>query len=146
MSLDIYVTVEKPIIKQIGTGIFVRRNGATTELSREEVREMYPDHELAEEGLYETCEVCDLNITHNLTTMAEKAGLYEIMWHPTTSDAKDFIVPLATGLKELLELPDYYRSFNPENGWGNYEQLRDTVAELLKVCITYPEAKVTCHG
>jgi len=141
MSLDIYVNVEQPITKPVGTGIFIRGNGSTYELSRTSSRELYP-----EEGLCETTEVGSFNITHNLNTMAYKAGLYEIMWHPSVDTAKDFITPLASGLKELLELPDYYRTFSPENGWGTYEQLRDTVAELLKVCITYPDAKVSVSG
>jgi hypothetical protein len=144
MSLDIYVTINEPVEKT-GTGVFVRRNGANVELSIEEVREMYPDSNI-EEKSYESFEVGYFNITHNLTTMADKAGLYEIMWHPTTTVARDFIEPLATGLTRLLNEPEYFKEFNPENGWGTYEYLVEVVSELLILCTKYPEGEVSSHG
>lgn len=116
MSLDICVTIQKPV-----------------ELS-------------IDEHCYESVEVGEFNITHNLTTMALKAGLYTVMWHPTKTVARDFIVPLAVGLVKLLSNPDYYREFNPENGWGTYEYLVEVVSDLLEVCINFPEGEVNTHG
>lgn len=85
------------------------------------------------------------NITHNLTRMADEAGIYEAMWRPEEkgwSKAKDIIPALEAGLNALVADPDRYREFNPANGWGNYETLVSFVSEYLAACRQYPEATI----
>lgn len=65
MSLDVYLTERIPIKKKC-TGVFIRKNGQTVELTIEEVKEKFPDAEV-EENEFETSEVFNYNITHNLT-------------------------------------------------------------------------------
>jgi len=65
------------------------------------------------ESLYES------NITHNLTTMAEQAGLYKFIWRPEethVTQAADLIKPLQKGLKLLKSDRARFEKFNPENG------------------------------
>ena len=53
-------------------------------------------------------DVYDANITHNLTEMADKAGIYEALWRPeeiNVKKAKDLIRPLEIGLAALLSAP-----------------------------------------
>ena len=73
MSLDVYLTEITPIKKK-GTGVFIRKNGQTVELTIEEVKEKFPDAEV-EENEFETSEVFNYNITHNLTEMANAFDL-----------------------------------------------------------------------
>lgn len=50
-------------------------------------------------------EVYDANITHNLNTMAEEAGIYKHLWRPEElgiTKAKDLIEPLAEGLAKMV--------------------------------------------
>jgi hypothetical protein len=85
------------------------------------------------------------NVTHNLSTMADAAGIYEALWRPEEvgiTHASQLIEPLAAGLRRLGEDPDKFKAMNPSNGWGSYEVLRDFVADYLKACICTPGALV----
>jgi hypothetical protein len=90
-------------------------------------------------------EVYSANITHNLTTMAAEAGLYEYLWRPDESKvtkAYQLIMPLRGGLRTLEENPKRFKEFNPPNGWGNYDGLVEFTKNYLKVCEQYPDADV----
>ena len=86
------------------------------------------------------------NITHNLVKMANKAGLYEYLWHPERFNIKSarlLIKPLTKGLRKLKMYPERYKKFNPENGWGKYEGLVKFVEEYLDACCYYPNAEIS---
>ena len=88
-------------------------------------------------------EVFWANITHNLGEMAQKAGIYEALWRPEEISkvrAGDIIGLLEDGLKRLRDKPGYYISFNPENGWGDYEGFVDFVSKYLDACKQFPES------
>ena len=91
------------------------------------------------------CEVYSRNITHNLNTMADAAGIYEALWRPeeigvTTSDQ---LAPLLEkGLERLLADPGKFQLLNPANGWGDYDGLVDFVRSYLAACRDYPGAQV----
>lgn len=95
-------------------------------------------------SLYEVkpCEVFTRNITHNLTTMAEEAGLYTVLWHSGGKTATDIIPALKDGLDDLKTRPDFYRQFNAPNGWGKYENFVDFVAGVLAACEENPAATI----
>ena len=87
------------------------------------------------------------NITHNLTTMASEAGLYKCLWRVDENYgknplAKDIIKPLEEGLAKLKSDPDYYRTFNPENGWGSYEGLVSFTESVLEACKKHPKSTI----
>lgn len=160
MSLDISLKVETPVITT-STGIYVKNNGSTKELSIKEVKEKFPDTDIelktsVSEYVYET------NITHNLTTMADKAGLYEALWRPhrlsinydvpegehelewafeeaNVTKAEDIIEIVKEGLNKLKANPSFYKKFNAQNGWGTYEQFVPWLEEYLE---NYPEAVI----
>jgi hypothetical protein len=77
MSLDVSLRLDKPPEDRFipMTEIYIRRNGSTECISRDEWDEMYPDAEPvtldADYDLY----VFAANITHNLNTMAREAGI-----------------------------------------------------------------------
>lgn len=85
------------------------------------------------------------NITHNLTGMAQKAGIYKHLWRPEEigiTHAKQLIKPLTRGLTKLRKAPDCFKKFNPDNGWGSYEALVSFVEAYLAACIKNPDAEV----
>ena len=164
MSLDVYLTEITPIKKK-GTGVFIRKNGQTVELTIEEVKEKFPDAEV-EENEFETSEVFDYNITHNLTEMANACGLYEALWRPhrlkkgynipkddhnaewefeeeNPSQAFEIIPMLEKGIKKMKSNPEYFKKFNPENGWGTYEGLLSFAEKYLEACKEYPNSFIS---
>lgn len=94
-------------------------------------------------GLY--AQVKNHNITHNLNKMAEAAGIYDVLWHPEKNGitrAKQMIQPLTNALIDLLKRPEHYKQFNPENGWGTYENFVQFVENVLKSCQENPDCFV----
>jgi hypothetical protein len=146
MSLDVYLRFPG-VKKEHGSGIFIRENGATKEITREEWDRRYPDVEPVtfNQKVYENDEVYSANITHNLNTMAEAAGIYECLWRPEEIGitlAAQLIDPLLSGLRELQDHEERFLPLNPPNGWGDYEGLVKFVEKYLLACIKYPEATV----
>lgn len=85
------------------------------------------------------------NITHNLTTMADEAGIYAAIWRPEdigVKKAADLIGELTNGLDLLESDPERFKKFNPENGWGDYRALVDFVKGYLQACKEKPDADV----
>lgn len=152
MSLDVYLKApEGTKIEPIAGGqIFIRRNGATVEISRGEWDELYPGREPV--VALKTPEddapsyIYSGNITHNLTQMAKAAGCYEPLWRPGEHGmeyARDLIQPLRDGLATLQADPDHFKTFNPENGWGDYDGLVNFIVGYLAACEQWPEAEVS---
>ncbi len=81
--------------------------------------------------------VYSANITHNLNTMANKAGIYYALWRPEEigkEKAKDIIKLLEKGLNDLKSRPEYFKQFNSPNGWGMYENFVPFVEKYLQAC------------
>lgn len=146
MSLDVYLTLPGANTPG-GQRIYVRDNGATKVISREEWGRRNPG--------VEPCTVnepdgggivYEANITHNLNTMAEAAGIYEYLWRPEevgVTKARQLIEPLTAGLLRLTNDPEKFLAFSPSNGWGTYEGLCVFVSEYLDACEEYPDADVS---
>ena len=141
MSLDVALIQKTPITKK-GTGVFIRENGKTKELTVGEVREKFPNS-IIEENEFETKCVFDANITHNLNKMAMEAGIYEACWSPeeiNATKASEIIPILEKGYEVLKSNPEYFQRFNSENGWGTYKDFLPWVKEYLDACKEYPDA------
>ena len=94
------------------------------------------------------------NITHNLGKMAAEvkipymAGtvtLYTILWRPEElqfTKAREIADLLDVGWNILLSEPEYFKTFDPENGWGSYEGLVDFVYKYRNACWDNPEAEL----
>jgi hypothetical protein len=105
---------------------------------------LYMDIDVGAEEPYRM-EFYSANITHNLGKMAEAAGIYQYLWHPEDTNAetaKDLIVPLEEGYKELVENPDYYKVYNAANGWGMYDHFLRFVEDYLEACKKFPKARI----
>lgn len=153
MSLDLYIISKTPVLHR-GTGVYIRENGETKELTtKQEVLTYFPDidSDTIEEKTYEDDTYFHINITHNLTDMADECKvlgtckynsdstvvtLYDLMWHPEdslniTTPNMDYLEDIISCYRKLLEEPDYFKKFNPDNGWGTYEQLAKRTKEYI---------------
>lgn len=147
MSLDVYLTVDKKVKRAAGSGIFVRENGKTIEITEEEWYKRNPGREPVrfQNPDTETNKVYSDNITHNLTEMANEAGVYYALWRPDEKGWKlagDLIEPLHKGLANLRDAPNTFKLLNPSNGWGDYDGLVEFVESYLAACKKYPTATI----
>lgn len=146
MSLDVYLREVGGVPEDPQDKIYIRENGMTKEITREEWDKRYPDREpVTFRGEREVGEVYSRNITHNLNKMAEAAGIYNHLWRPDEigiTNASQLIAPLRDGLEKLRSDPDRFSKFNPSNGWGSYDSLVDFVADYLAACEAHPGAVV----
>ena len=97
------------------------------------------------------CSVYSSNITHNLGKMAGEVKLsndltlYDILWRPDEHGlkfAREISELLNEGWNILLSDPEYYKQWNPENGWGSYEGLVDFVYKYRNACWDNPDAEL----
>ena len=147
MSLDVYLVSNNKVKEIPKYSIYIRENGKTIELSPEEWNDKYPDSPVptGDKELVETNIMYAYNITHNLGKMAAAVDLYYYLWRPEEvgiTKAEELILPLAEGLGRLKGNPEYYKTFNPSNGWGDYEGLVKFVESYLQACIDNPDADV----
>lgn len=90
-------------------------------------------------------EVYSANITHNLTEMADKAGVYLCLWRGDENGythAKQLIGPLRDGIAKMTESAHYYKQFDAPNGWGIYDDFLPWLQRLREACETYPDATI----
>lgn len=150
MSLDIYIISPTPIKKK-STGIWVRDDGKTRELSKAEAQEKYPDADIQEIEIT-TNEFWHGNITHNLNKMAQECkiecdpqheglSLYDLLWrddYPWEMSHLEYTQCLMACLVSLTDEPERYKLFNPSNGWGTYEQLVEFVKSFIHALVDEP--------
>ena len=90
-------------------------------------------------------ELYSRNITHNLSRMADEAGIYECLWRPEEIGIKHAhqIVPiLEKGLALLVTQKARFEAFNSPNGWGMWEHFVPFCADYLQACRDHPWAVV----
>lgn len=158
MSLDLYIKSNTPVLHR-GTGVYIRDNGETKELAtKQEVLTHFPDINPNDikENTYESDTYFHLNLTHNLTEMAIKCkiigqctpktqdifvNLYDLLWHPEDNlgisiPNMDYLEDVMECYRKLLEKKDFFKKFNPSNGWGTYEQLLRRTKEYINALIS----------
>jgi hypothetical protein len=104
------------------------------------------------------CSIYSANITHNLTKMASEVKygiewvgegeltLYDVLWRPDEHGfkyARDIANLLDIGWNILISKPDYFMTFNPDNGWGSYEGLEKFVYKYRNACWDNPDAELS---
>lgn len=148
MSLDITLYVEAPVVRPASSGIFVRRDGSTVEVSAEEWNEMNPGQtpvRLAQDTS-ESYVVWDRNITHNLVDIADEVGVYEAVWCPDENGyhtAGDVLPILKSGLALLKANPWAYKDLEPDNGWGTVDGFISALESYVQACETWPHATIS---
>ena len=90
-------------------------------------------------------ELFEANITHNLTGMADAAGIYTALWHPEDMGAKyagDIVGVIEKGLEKMKSDPEKFEAYNAHNGWGLYEHFVPWVEKYLEACKEHPRALI----
>jgi|SRR6476620_2308570 len=153
MSLDVYLRLDRPVADVApnkGTGIFVRDNGSTREITEAEWYELNPardPYRLTESVLEDDeDEVFSANITHNLGKMAQEAGIYQHLWRPDElgiTKARELIEPLRNNIDLMEREPERFKAFDSPNGWGLYIHFMPWLHRYLAACEEYPDATVS---
>ena len=108
-----------------------------------------------------TNEVLWINITHNLGEMASKVpvgdvvvdkeyrNLYYLMWRPdeffkNVIHDEIRLIDVRRYLEEaflyLLSHEKELSEYNPENGWGHYENFVNCLSQYIRACYKWPNA------
>jgi hypothetical protein len=90
-------------------------------------------------------ELYSRNITHNLTEMADEAGIYGCLWRPDDlgiTHARQMIEQLEEGVALLATHKAMFEAFNSPNGWGLWEHFLPFCADYLQACRDHPDALV----
>jgi len=93
----------------------------------------------------ERVEAFSANITHNLSRMADEAGIYYCLWRPEEvgiKKANELIEPLTVAVKMMKDNPERFEAFNAKNGWGLYEHFLPWIEDVIWACKKYPNALV----
>lgn len=129
------------------------------------VRQKWVSYDEGKTHTVENEEVYWANITHNLSGMADEAGIYEALWRPyqlrddfkefelyadyeydfeskCIIKANDIIDILEKGLADLKARPLHFEKFNSSNGWGMYHNFVPFVERYLEACKKNPECIV----
>ena len=87
------------------------------------------------------------NITHNLSKMADKAGIYDAIWNPSSigSTAADLIAVIEKGLHDMKANPNIYKTYDASNGWGTYDDFIPWIESYLDACKRNPTAIVLTY-
>lgn len=86
--------------------------------------------------------VVDKNITHNVSNMWKKAGIYEALYNSAGKTSKEILPILEKGLKDMKEKPDEYKKLDAPNGWGTYEQALSWLDKLIEEFKEYPDGEI----
>lgn len=87
-------------------------------------------------------EVFDTNMTHNVTPMWRKAGVYDALYNSERHLAGEFIDVLIAGVADMEANADEYRALNAQNEWGTYGQALPWLREVLAAFERYPDGKI----
>lgn len=99
MSLDVYLTIDTPII--VAAHVPVRENGTIVKMTAAEYVAKYEREPVSVIAKEETCQVFHGNITGNLFDMAKAAKLHSYLWTPNE-------IGICTASKLLPFLVDGY--------------------------------------
>ena len=84
----------------------------------------------------------DMNITHNLTPMWKKAGIYDALYNSEGYEAQEILPILIDGLANMVANKEEYEKLNSPNGWGLYENAVPWLIKLIQGCKDYPDSVI----
>lgn len=135
MSLDLYFFKKDIDIKEIRANISDLYE--KQRIIQNKIKQLEDD--------YDDALLYSINITHNLNKMAQEVGLYEVLWCPEEigiTFASQMILPLEKGIIELEAYPEKYKTLNPPEGLGSYEDFVAFCKSVLQRCRKYPDAVI----
>ena len=88
----------------------------------------------------ENYEPYERNVTYNVSSILKLAG-----FHPAVLNGVTVVKlrPVVTYVRQsLTDRPDYFRRFEPENGWGSYDGVLEFITELDAYLMDAPDEYV----
>ena len=85
--------------------------------------------------------VGDWNYTHNCNGMVREAGVPDWLHWDTPISSPDLAAELATAIAAFEADPAKFQAMNPENGWGDYDTLLETLKEIHAKAVEFPSAR-----
>jgi len=166
MSLDLYIKSRR-LVRHRGTGVFVRDNGQTRELKTlAEVREHFPDADLTDVipiAGTDGAVTLPRDFERGKPDFQPKPlSAYNLLWHPETNpllknetlhrkddDGEEWDVEVtridAELVRQVMAVQHYtanhreeLEQYNPDNGWGTYDQLLRATQDLLIALLDIP--------
>jgi hypothetical protein len=92
----------------------------------------------------EPAQLTGKNMTYNLNSMLTAAlGIpFRELDNAPCSEAAGVI---NKAIHKMKVDPEFFKTFNPPNGWGTYEGCLSNLEWLLKCCIDHPKASIYVH-
>lgn len=84
-------------------------------------------------------EAGSFNITHNVSRMWDKAGVYECLYNWHGRKAEELIEPLSNAIQDMLIKPREYETLNPKNGWGDFIGAKEFLRKVVDCCSEHPK-------
>lgn len=87
-------------------------------------------------------EVVEKNITNNLKSMWEEAGVYDALYSSNGKTASELVDVLENGLQQMIGDPQRFEKYNASNSWGLYKYAVPWLQELVDDFKKHPDATV----
>ena len=90
-----------------------------------------------------------MNMTHNVKSMAEEAGiewLWVLSYYPEAVKASSLVPALTHAVELMTRDPDRFRRLDSPNGWGTYANFLPWLQDLLRICTESPGLNVRATG
>jgi hypothetical protein len=87
------------------------------------------------------------NYTSNVWRMWDEAlgtanDSMSALYHLSGEVCGDIVEQLERAVDDMIARPDFYRQWNPANGWGDYEGALRYLAGIEAYCRAYPKARL----
>lgn len=97
--------------------------------------------------LYLQCRGCEQafwtrNITHNLLSMWQAAGVRAALYESGGKTGADVRAAVADGLTTMKQDPRRFQALNPANGWGSYDSAIEFLEAFLSACDEWPHGVI----
>jgi len=88
----------------------------------------------------DTYERYERNVTYNNSSLLKRAG-----FHPSVLNGINVyrLIPvLNNAITVMQDNPDYFKQFEPENGWGGYADVLDFLHSMRNYMVDAPDAYI----
>jgi hypothetical protein len=82
----------------------------------------------------------DRNVTSNLTTMLDKAGIRLADERWVDKPGINMLPTLQAAINRMVADPEDFRKYNPPNGWGEYDGAVEALTALRDAICLNPDA------
>jgi hypothetical protein len=86
--------------------------------------------------------VLDSNMTHNVTPMWKKAGVYDALYMSHGHKAQEYIMALENGVADFESNYEEYKKLDSPNGWGLAKHALPFLKEVLEAFRKNPDAVI----